>query len=239
MNPDVPEVTYAHRDAATMEQYLSKTLGYDEIIMATDATQGKFNTLFGTERKDGRLQDYVKKDKSDVFIYYSGHGAPDPESKDGYFVPVDCDPHMVDVNGYPLDLFYKKINDLQAKSVTIVIDACFSGSSDQGMLLNNISPVFIEVENSSNLKDHINVFTSSSGEQVSSWYADKKHSLYTYYFLKGLKGMADQDNNNEITMREIHEYAKDEVTYMARKLNSREQTPQLKSENKTSILRKY
>ena len=238
-NPDVPEVTYAHRDAATIQEYLKKTLGYDEIIVATDATQGKFNSLFGTEKKDGKLQDYIKKNKSDVFIYYSGHGAPDPESKDGYFVPVDCDPSMVDVNGYSLDLFYDKINNLKAKSVTVVIDACFSGSSDQGMLLKNISPVFIEVENTSQLKDHINVFTSSSGEQVSSWYNEKKHSLYTYYFLKGLKGSADLDNNSNITMEEIHNYAKDEVEYMARKLNSREQTPQLKSENKNAVLRKY
>ena len=40
-------------------------------------------------------------------------------------------------------------------------------------------------------------------------------------------------------MEEIHNYAKDEVEYMARKLNSREQTPQLKSENKNAVLRKY
>ena len=37
-NPDVPEVTYAHRDAATIQEYL-KDVGYDEIIVATDATQ--------------------------------------------------------------------------------------------------------------------------------------------------------------------------------------------------------
>ena len=239
VNPDVPEVTFAHRDAAIMEQYLIKTLGYDEIIIETDATQGKFLALFGSEKRDGKLQDYVKSDESDVFIYYSGHGAPDPENKDGYFVPVDCDPSLVDVNGYSLDLFYKKLNNLKAKSITVVIDACFSGSSDQGMLLKNISPIGIQIDNAVALKEHINVFTSSSGEQVSSWYPDKKHSLYTYYFLKGLKGAADQDNNSEISMDELHQYVNEEVTYMARKLNSREQSPDLKSKNSNAILRKY
>ena len=222
-----------------MEQYLIKTLGYDEIIIETDATQGKFLALFGSEKRDGKLQDYVKSDESDVFIYYSGHGAPDPENKDGYFVPVDCDPSLVDVNGYSLDLFYKKLNNLKAKSITVVIDACFSGSSDQGMLLKNISPIGIQIDNAVALKEHINVFTSSSGEQVSSWYPDKKHSLYTYYFLKGLKGAADQDNNSEISMDELHQYVNEEVTYMARKLNSREQSPDLKSKNSNAILRKY
>jgi len=140
-------------------------------------------------------------------------------------VPVDCDPAMVDVNGYSLDLFYKKMNDLDAKSVTVVIDACFSGSSDQGMLLKNISPVFIEVKETLGLDDKVTVFTSSSGEQVSSWYPDKKHSLYTYFFLKGLKGSADADGDRSVTAGEIQSYVNEEVPLMARKLNSREQTP--------------
>ena len=238
-NPDVPEVTFAHRDAAVMEQYLTKTLGYREVIVETDATQGKFFSLFGTEKKDGKLQDYVKEGESDVFIYYSGHGAPDPESKDGYFVPVDCDPAMVDVTGYSLDLFYNKINNLGAKSVTVVIDACFSGSSDQGMLLKNISPVFIEVDETGQLADEVTVFTSSSGEQVSSWYPEKKHSLYTYFFLKGLKGSADVDEDQSVTAEEMQFYVNEEVGFMARKLNSREQTPGLRTLDEKKVLIQY
>ncbi|HIA90670.1 MAG TPA: hypothetical protein EYO13_00105, partial [Candidatus Marinimicrobia bacterium] len=235
-NPDVPEVTFAHRDAAVMEQYLTKTLGFGEVIVETDATQAKFFALFGTEKRDGKLQDYVKEGESDVFIYYSGHGAPDPESKDGYFVPVDCDPAMVDVTGYSLDLFYSKINNLGAKSITVVIDACFSGASGGGMLLKNISPVFIEVDESGQLADEVTVFTSASGEQVSSWYPEKKHSLYTYYFLKGLKGAADQDGNQAITAEEMQSYVLDKVSYMARKLNSREQTPGVQTLDKEKVL---
>ncbi len=238
-NPDVPEVTFAHRDAAVMEQYLTKMFGYREVIVETDATQGKFFSLFGTKEKDGKLQDYVKPGVSDVFIYYSGHGAPDPESNDGYFVPVDCDPAMVDVNGYSLDLFYSKINNLGAKSVTIVIDACFSGSSGGGKLLHNISPVFIEVDESGMLADEVTVFTSASGDQVSSWYPDKKHSLYTYYFLKGLKGEADQDDNRSITAEEIQSYVSDEVSFNARKLNSRTQTPGVQTLDREKVIIKF
>ena len=238
-HPDVPEVTFAHRDAAVMDEYLGKALGYDDIIVAIDATYGKFNSLFGSEKNDGKLQDYIVPGESDVFIYYSGHGAPDPESKDGYFVPVDCDPAMVDVNGYSLDLFYRKLNSLKANNITVIIDACFSGSSDQGMLLKNISPVFIEVAEVQNINKNLTVFTSASGDQVSSWYPDKKHSLYTYYFLKGLKGEADSNNNNSITINEIHTYAKDKVSRMARKLNSRTQSPELRTSNANKELINY
>ena len=238
-NVDVPEVTFAHRDAAVMEQYLTKMMGYPDVIVETDATQGKFFALFGTDKKNGKLQDYVRAGQSDVFIYYSGHGAPDPESKDGYFVPTDCDPAMVDVNGYSLALFYEKINSLGAKSVTVVIDACFSGSSDQGMLLKNISPVGIRVHDASQMADNIAVFTSSSGEQVSSWYPEMKHSLYTYFFLKGLRGSADVNEDQSITAQEMQFYVHEEVKFMARKLNSREQTPGLNTPDEERVIISY
>ena len=79
-------------------------------------------------------------------------------------------------------------------------------------------------------------FTSASGVQVSSWYPEKKHSLYTYYFLKGLKGAADQDGNQAITAEEMQSYVLDKVSYMARKLNSREQTPGVQTLDKEKVL---
>ncbi|MBT3590356.1 MAG: caspase family protein, partial [Candidatus Marinimicrobia bacterium] len=240
-NSDVPTVDFAIRDAAVMKEYLMNIFGYKDgnIIFETDATQGKFMSIFGTRERDGKLQNYVKKGQSDVFIYYSGHGAPDPESNDGYFVPIDCDPSLVAVNGYSLNLFYEKIYDMGAKSVTVVIDACFSGSSDQGMLLKNISPVFIEVDNSVLSADNALVFTSAAGDQVSSWYPEKKHSLFTYYFLKGLKGEADQDANKLLSANELLDYLLDNVSYMARRLNNREQTPGLQTLDEEKVLIRY
>ncbi len=240
-HPDIPEVSFAQRDAAVMKEYLVKALGFKEgnILYETDATQGTLFSLFGTEKKDGKLQHYIRPGKSEVFIYYSGHGAPHPETKSAYLVPVDSDPANIDLNGYALDLFYKKLNKLDATRIQVVIDACFSGSSANGMLLKNISPVFIEVEAESQLNDKITLFTSASGEQVSSWYPDKKHSLYTYYFLKGLKGAADRNSDRAVTAGELQEYLQHEVSYMARKLNSREQTPGLQTADPQQVLIRY
>ena len=74
---------YADRDAAVMKQYLVETLGYDpdNILYVADATLSDFNQLFGSRRQPrGKLHDYVRPGKSDVFVYYVGHGAPDPAS---------------------------------------------------------------------------------------------------------------------------------------------------------------
>ncbi len=238
---DIPSVDFAIDDALTMKQYLIKTFGYREenILYYPNAAQSDFISVFGTrENHRGKLFNYVKAGKSDVFIYYSGHGAPDPESRQGYFVPVDCDPSTVALNGYSLNTFYENLSKINYKSLTIVIDACFSGSSERGMLLKNISPVFISVENPIRMKENSVILTSSTGDQVSSWYRDKKHSLFTYYFLKAIKGEADQNRDKQITVKEIKEYINENVPYMARRLHNREQTPQIIG-NENKVIVKY
>lgn len=227
---DIPSVEYAINDVKLVKKYLINTFGFnpDNILYYENATQSDLYSLFGSkENYKGKLYNYVKEGKSDVFVYYSGHGAPDPESKQGYFVPIDCDPYLVTLNGYSLNTFYENLSKINYKSLTVVIDACFSGSSDKGTLLKNVSPVFITVENPFSTKENTTVFTSASGDQVSSWYPEKRHSLFTYYFLKGLKGEADLNTDKTITIGEMKNYIMDNVPYMARRLNNREQTPQV------------
>lgn len=219
-NDDIPDVAFAHRDAQYMKQYLIKSFGYLEgnIFFYKDATQSQFKTAIQ------KLKNVVQPG-SEVFVYYVGHGAPDPEEKRGYFVPVDADPNYVSIGGVGLDEFYNEINALPAAQVNIVVDACFSGSSDQGMIIKNISPVMIEVENAYKVNQNLVEFTSSGGDEVSSWYPGKKHSLYTYFYLKGIQGSADANQDSLITVGELQNYLVEQVPYEARRLNNRQQTP--------------
>ncbi|RKZ24569.1 hypothetical protein DRQ20_06830, partial [bacterium] len=125
--PSVPDVEYAENDVRTMREYLIKTLGFkpENIIEVIDAKKSDFERIFGTESNyKGQLYSWVKRNVSDVFVYYTGHGAPDPNTKKAYFVPVDCHPDYVELNGYPLDLFYRNLSKLPARSIVVVIDAC-------------------------------------------------------------------------------------------------------------------
>ena len=231
--PDVPNVDFAVNDAAIMKEYLLNTLGYREgnILYATDADLSEFNRIFGTRGiAEGALANMVKPGKSDVFIYYSGHGAPDVNEKQGYFVPIGCRPNDVRLNGYPISLFYNNLSRIEAKSTTVVIDACFSGGSGTGaMLINAASPIGIQVTDPAvNLPNGV-VFTSSSNEEISSWYPDKKHGLFTYFFLKGLRGEADKNGDGTVAAGELYSYVSDRsdgVPYWARRLHGgRIQTP--------------
>lgn len=221
-------VDFADRDARIMKEYLIKTFGYDSqnIIYAEDAGFAKFNEIFGSERDHrGRLSNMVKEGVSKVFIYYVGHGAPDLETSEAYFVPVDANPDYIKTNGYRLQTFYDNLSKLPAERITVVLDSCFSGNSEKGMLFKNISPAMVKVKKEYQGPSNAVIITSAAVDQVSSWYPEKRHSLFTYYFLKGLQGDADANKDGKITIGEMKEYLKENVPYMARRLSGKEQQP--------------
>jgi hypothetical protein len=242
----VYDVDYAVNDAALIKNYVEKAFGYSShnIIYLENASQAEMLRVFGSDVNiQGSLYDYIKKGKSDVFVYYSGHGAPDPNTKQGYIVPVDCDPDKVSLNGYSLKTLYKNLDrvaeEKDVQQLTVVLDACFSGESAKGNLLENISPIYITVNQNQLTFKNSALFTSSQGDQVSNWYPDKRQGLFTYFFLKGLTGDADFDNNKSITTDELHQYVADEVNgvpYWSRRISGRTQNPQLMSRANFTLL---
>ncbi len=235
-----PDVEYAIRDAKIIKQYLINVLGFKEgnIFYVEDAKLSDFVTLFGTkEDYRGKLYDYVKPGKSDIFVYYSGHGAPSIREKKGYFVPVDCDPHKVEMGGYSLDLFYENINKIPARRKIIVIDACFSGEG----ILKDVSPIYIEVPITYRMKNTV-IFTSTTGKELSCWYPEKCHSMFTYFFLKGLRGDADKNHDDILTFEELYEHVSDKtegVPYWSKRLHGFMQKPQMINNLEDNIFVRY
>jgi len=235
-------VDFALNDVQVMKEYLVKVFGYKEgnILVVPDATKGDFETMFGTDNNyKGKLYNMIKQGTSDVFIYYVGHGAPSVNTKKGYFVPVECDPQYVDLGGYSIDTFYANCAKLNPKSMTIVLDACFSGAD----LLKNISPMIIEVNNPVVDMDNTIVFASSSGSQVSTWYNEKGHSMFTYFFLKGIHSKAaDMNKDGKITVTELYDYISNNnegVPYYARRLHGIDQTPTVEGKDRSKVIVTY
>ena len=243
-NPGVPDVTYAKNDALIVKQYLIHTLGYSEenIHYHVNATKGVFEEVFGNEATHkGRLFDYVESDgSSDVFIYYSGHGAPDIESKQPYLVPTDANPSTVEVGGYALKQLYLNLKKVPYRSATVVIDSCFSGMSASGALIPGAKGYGIpQVEIPLLPPEKSIIFTATNKSQVANGYSDKQHSLFTYFFLKALRGEADVSGDNQLTVSEIVAYIDQHVPRMSRRIHgsSREQTPQVDGNRSLVIVR--
>ena len=179
---------------------------------------------FGVQRSHkGKLWRRLDAEgRSDVLVYFSGHGVPGQSDQRGYLLPVDADPDAAELNGYPLDLLYANLAKLKARSVTVILEACFSGDSHKGMLIQAASPVFMRAA-STTIPDRITVITAASGVQLASWDEDRRHGLFTDRFLKGVAGSADNNRDGRVTLGEISSYLSRTMTPAARRLFGREQ----------------
>jgi hypothetical protein len=237
-NTDVPAVEYALNDAEVMKEYARATLGIsaDNIIYVANPSKADLERVFGTAgNPKGQLYNYIKPGKSDVFVYYSGHGAPDLDKNQAYLVPVDGDPNYVAMNGFKLQTLIDNLNAAPARKTTLVLDSCFAGGSEKGMLIAKASPLVLRV---GNLRyGAVNFFASSSGSQISSWWPEKQHGLFTYHWLRALRGDADKDKTGKITARAVQNYLMENVPRMARRLHGREQTPEFVGDPDTVVAR--
>lgn len=239
---DIPKVDYAIQDALMMKRLFVETYGLREenIIYLENATLSKFTETFGNEASQmGRLNNMIKHGETDVFIYYSGHGAPAFDTQSCYFLPADSNPAFVGLSGYSLNTFYNNLSRLSTKSLTVIIDACFSGGSAAGMLIKNSSAsgglvknpstVFMNSNTSTNMTKTPIILTSSMDNEISSWYPEKAHSLVTYYYIRGLQGEADTNNDKRINTTEMQAWLETNVGEVARRLFNRTQRPNINS----------
>ena len=226
----IPDVEYAHNDADAVKQFVVEWLGYREgnIIDLRDATRAQLDSVLGTrDTHEGKLFDWVRPGKSDVLVFYSGHGVPGLKDKRPYLLPVDGDPNRAEITGHPVDVLYENLRKIPAKSVTVLLDACFSGESPNGVLIEATSGIRISAK-SPKAADNLIVLTAARGDQLASWDRDAKLGLFTRYVLEGLRGAADGSQygnaDGRVTLGEVAAFLDDEMTYQARRRYGRRQT---------------
>ena len=237
---DAVDATYADRDAVAFREYLIKTFGYSEdriSILTNDRA-----THRDIDRGLRFIEDRIESGRpSDVVIFYAGHGTFKIEadkSPSHYLVPYDADPNDPE-DGYPLDAFYNRLSRLQARSVTAFVDACFSGTDREARKIvegaRNLVLPNMEFPSSS-----VPVLASSAGNQISSSYELKRHGLFTYYLLKGMRGEADgaddSRRNGKITLNELAAYTQKHVSKAAREEWGRTQEPTLTGSREERVL---
>jgi hypothetical protein len=219
----VPDAIHANNDAEVFREYLIDTLGYpkENIKIITDrkATQAEIDKLLGT---DGWLARNAIKNKSDVVVYFSGHGIANFNTLAANILPYDVDPNYS--SGIQLKSLYKNLASLDAKSMTVYLDACFTGQTrNEKLLIDKARPIVIK-EADFLADEKITVVSASTGSQISSAMSDSNHGIFTYYLLKGLRGDADKNKDKRIYLDELIEYISKEVKTTASKMG-RVQTP--------------
>lgn len=212
----VSPVVYACNDGQTIKKYCTSALGIPElnVIYVEDATLAdiKYNVESIKQRIGGFNGD------CNVICYYAGHGIPDQNAKTAFLLPVDS--YGTDTStGYSLEDFYKSLSELPAKSVTVLLDACFSGAKREGDMLVAARGVAIRVKDTKP-KGNLVVISAAQGDETAYPYENQKHGLFTYYLLRKI-----QETNAECTLGEIADYVKAEVLQKSFEMNGKSQTP--------------
>ncbi|MEQ1919031.1 MAG: caspase family protein [Elusimicrobiota bacterium] len=212
----LPKAEFGVRDAQTVRKHFE----------AIGVPARNIISLEGSQATGGKLKSYLQqwlprnvKPESTLFVYYSGHGAPDPASGDAYLVPWDTDPMFLETTAYPLKQFYSELTSLKAKRVLVALDACFSGSGGRSVLAKGARPLVAKVDESVPVAANLTVLAAASGSEITGTLDDQAHGMFTYHFLKALSGGAK-------TPRAMLDYLKPRVQDDARRQN-REQSPTL------------
>ncbi|MBI4746296.1 MAG: caspase family protein [Deltaproteobacteria bacterium] len=200
-------VSYAERDARSIRDYLMNFLGVPEentiTLINEMATKAEVDVLI----KD-RLKGLIGEGDT-LYVYYSGHGIPSDETP--YLLPYDGDPESPRITAYPVDDLYKDLDQLPARDVFVFMDTCFSGrigrEERESILIAGARPGILKVRDPLLLSRKIIVVAAAKANQLSNFYKEKEHGLFTYYLLNGLIGDADKNADRKVQLGELSSYA--------------------------------
>jgi len=238
----IHEVDFAHNDADAMKRFVLERLGYRDgnVIDLRDASQAQMLAVFGNaQTHEGKLFNWVKSGKSDVVVFYSGHGVPGVRDRRAYLLPVDSDADHAEITGIPIDTLFANLAKIPAKSMTVYLDACFSGESPKGRIIRSTSGVNVMPKMPTSA-GNMTVITAARGDQFASWDEKAKHGLFTKHLLEALAGAADEkaygNADGRVTLAEVQTYLDEEMTYQARRTWGRRQNASVRGDNDTALV---
>jgi len=205
----MPALRYADDDAWLFYSNLISNSGaaLDEgqvkILIDESATREKILDNLKTIAQKAGPEDLL-------LFYFSGHGY------EGSFLPIDYD-------GFSNKLFHSEINTIlaqtSARQKICIADACHSGSlfAAKGQQTNDFINMYSDFAGNDS---GTALILSSKSKETSLESQGLRQGVFTYFLVKGLKGMADQDQDGIIRLQEIFDYIYGEVRTYTRNLQS-------------------
>ena len=223
------DALYADRDAKMFKDYASEKLGIPEnrikILLNDNATeQGILLSVKEWLRRS------AKPNKSDIYVFFAGHGLASQDGKNMYLLPYDGSPRLLEKTAILRDELFSDIKKANPKSVTVFLDTCYSGETRNEEMLIAGRPIMIKAKKQS-IPSGFTLFSAASNEQISRLLEEAKQGMFSYFLMKGMEGDADTNADNKITAQELHNYVKENVTQQS----SGSQTPELQG-NKDRVL---
>ncbi len=222
--PNILTLKYPHSDAFRMYAFWKSPEGgslddkHSQVLVNDQATKKGII--------DSMRQMFSQASEHDlVTFFYSGHGLK------GAFLPTDYD-------GSNVRLFHSEVNDLMASCPAqyklVIADACNSGSYLASKSVNNdvfkssqqdIQDAFFRELNRASPGTAF--ILSSQADEESLEVSTLHQSIFSYFVLRGMKGDANANGDEVVTVQELFDFVYRQVTAYALSLG-KIQTPVIK-----------
>tara|TARA_Y100000588_G_C14163206_1_gene885748 strand:- start:79 stop:1284 length:1206 start_codon:yes stop_codon:yes gene_type:complete len=231
---DAPDAPYADLDAEYFTDYAHLALG----IPAQNIkflVNNKARGVYVRRVMKRWLPVMIEQGKTDVYVFFAGHGLASRDGKDLYLLPEDGLPDLLEETSITRNEIYDVLTASAPRSVTVFLDTCFSGGTrGNETLVADARPILVTTKDDS-APEGFTVFAASSGNEISSSLPEAKHGLFSYFLMKGMEGGADSNADQQITAGELHAYISDNVSRQALRLG-RVQTPQLQGNEERVLI---
>jgi len=204
------EAKYAANDAAVFQNYAEIALGVpaSNIKVLTNEQATRADILLALK---AWLPAVTRKEKSELFVFYAGHGMPTADGSSAYIVPFDANVQLLEDTGISRTRLYSEIKAVVPKSATFFFDNCYGGTNRDDQLLLASRPLSIKVEESP-VPANFLVFNAGESDQTAGVLDEVKHGRFSYFLFKGLEGEADLDGNGKISAGELQGFVRDGVS---------------------------
>ena len=216
----LPKLQFADKDALEFYLYLRKTAPADakriSVFLNKNATRNAI-----AEKFYGIVSETRPGDR--VFIYFSGHGDIEQlYTANNFFLLLGNCPtknYMASSNNLlDKNFFDYYIQPLIAKKVKIVFicDACHAGSLIGGEAgrKSNSEALLQSWRNEVKL---LSCRPDQSSQESTKWGGGR--SVFSYYLVLGMEGLADKDKDRQVSVSELAEYLDGHVVPAARAFN--------------------
>ena len=117
---DAPPADYASRDAQMFADYAREKLGIAQgnikVLMDTEATRGGLLRALKVW-----LPQAVQPDKTDLYVFYAGHGMASDDGESAYIVPYGADTFLLEDTAISRKRFYKEIEPAKPHYINFLL----------------------------------------------------------------------------------------------------------------------
>ena len=176
----------------------------------------------------------VKAGKTHVYLLFSGHGLTSDDDAQKYWLPFDVNKALLAETAISEKWAIAELQKLQAKSITIFLDSCYSGLARKGESLDSLARGVKLKSAVSPMPSNFTMVSASAANQTALASDDFKQGIFSYFLIKGLAGQADADGNQRVTHGELIDYLSQRVDKKALSMNRRQQ-PQLMGDRQRAV----